>query len=163
MKKVAPPLPYKPPQLRYTYLGKYVLIEDFVVTVGDRTFIVPVGYVTDLATSPRLLWNLLPPIGVYEAAAVLHDWFCTDGIRLGIVTSSEADAIFRDLMGEAGASLPTRWTMWAAVRAAAPFSVKRRPSGILKDAPAVVGIGALAATLALSAVYWLDRLVHYLL
>jgi hypothetical protein len=161
--KAAPPLKYEPPQLRYTYLGKYVLTEDFVVTVGGRQFIIPVGAVTDLATTPKILWNLLPPTGIYESAAVAHDWWCSDGIAQGELTAREADGYFRDMMGEAGVGLCTRWVMWAAVRAASPFNVKRRPSGILKDAPAVLGIGALVATLSAGAVYLADRLVHFVL
>ena len=156
----AAPLPYEPPHLRYTYLGKYVLVEPFEVVVGGRTFTVPAGAVTDLATTPRLLWNLLPPIGIYESAAVAHDWWCSDGIANGELTAREADGYFRDMMGEAGVGLCTRWVMWAAVRAASPFNVKRRPSGILKDVPAVLGIGVLVASLSAGAVYIADRLIH---
>lgn len=136
----ARPLPYDPPKLSYTYLGHYVLTEDFVVTVGGRQFIIPVGSTTDLATTPRFLWNLLPPSGIYEAAAVAHDYWCSTGIAKGELTSRQADAYFRDLMGEAGVGFCTRWVMWAAVRAAAPYSVKRRPSSILQDLPLVLPI-----------------------
>lgn len=158
--KTAPPLPYEPPQLRYTYLGKYVLTEDFVVMVGGRQFIVPVGAVTDLASTPRFLWILLPPTDIYEAAAVAHDWWCSDGISRGELTSREADAFFRDMVGEAGVGRVKRWCMWAGVRIAAPFSSKRRPSGFIKDAPAVLGIGALTGTVTVVAVYGVDRLFH---
>jgi len=142
------PLPYDPPQLRYTYLGKYVLTEDFVVTVGGRQFIIPMGTVTDLATTPRFLWNFLPPSGIYEAAAVAHDYWCSTGIARGELTSREADGYFRDLMGEAGVGFCTRWVMWAGVRLAAPFSAKRRPSGILRDLPRLLPV--VAAVLAVA-------------
>lgn len=158
--KAAPPLPYEPPQLRYTYLGKYVLTEDFVVTVAGRQFIIPAGTVTDLATTPRLLWNLLPPTGIYEAAAVAHDYWCSEGIARGELTSREADAYFRDMMGEAGVGLIRRWIMWAGVRAAAPFSPKRRPSGFIRDAPLVLGIALLVGTLAVLGVHVLHSLIH---
>lgn len=138
MPTVAKPLPYEPPQLRYTYLGHYVLTEDFVVTVGGRQFIIPAGSVTDLASTPKFLWNLLPPSGIYEAAAVAHDYWCSTAIAKGELTSHEADGFFRDLMGEAGVGFYTRWVMWAAVRSAAPHNVKRRPSGIVKDLPLVL-------------------------
>lgn len=138
----AKPLPYQPPQLSYTYLGKYVLTEDFVVTVGGRTFTIPAGAVTDLATTPRFLWNLLPPTGIYEAAAVAHDYWCSDGIAKGELTSREADAFFRDMMGEAGVGFCRRWVMWAGVRAAAPFSAKRRPSQVVRDLPRLLPVAA---------------------
>lgn len=35
---------------------------------------IPAGFVTDLASVPRLFWNILPPFGVYENAAIVHDW-----------------------------------------------------------------------------------------
>jgi hypothetical protein len=36
--------------------------------------VVPAGFVTDLASVPRLLWLLWPPFGKYTRAAVIHDW-----------------------------------------------------------------------------------------
>lgn len=36
--------------------------------------IVPIGFKTDFASVPQLLWNVLPPTGKYTAATVLHDW-----------------------------------------------------------------------------------------
>ena len=34
---------------------------------------VPVGFTSDGATVPRILWALFPPVGRYFLAAVLHD------------------------------------------------------------------------------------------
>ena len=92
----AAPLPYAPPQMDYTLLGSYVLSADFTVTLGGRSWTVPAGYRTDLATVPRIFWWAIPPTGAYEIAAVLHDWMITDGIAAGLVNSREADAVFRD-------------------------------------------------------------------
>lgn len=161
--RAAPPLPYDPPQLTYTYLGSYLLTADFTVTVGGRTFTVPAGTRTDLATTPRFLWNLLPPTGIYEAAAVAHDHWCAAGIRNGALTSRQADGYFRDLMGEAGVSLPRRWLMFAGVRLAAPFSKGRRPSEVGRDLPAVATIAALTALVVVAAVWGLDSLAHAVL
>jgi hypothetical protein len=36
--------------------------------------VVPAGFVTDLASIPQVLWNILPPIGKYDKAAVVHDF-----------------------------------------------------------------------------------------
>lgn len=35
---------------------------------------VPIGFVTDFASIPRALWNVLPKWDIYGPAAVVHDW-----------------------------------------------------------------------------------------
>ena len=35
---------------------------------------VPVGFVTDFASIPRLFWSLLRPDGLYAYAAIIHDY-----------------------------------------------------------------------------------------
>jgi hypothetical protein len=40
---------------------------------GDKICI-PVGYVTDFASVPPILWSLFPPIGKYNRAALIHDY-----------------------------------------------------------------------------------------
>lgn len=61
---------------------------------------VPRGFVTDLASVPRLFWAKYPPIGRYAYAAVVHDylyWVQT--------TSKEvADKIMMEAMRDAGTS-----------------------------------------------------------
>jgi hypothetical protein len=42
--------------------------------VLDRTVVIPAGFVTDGASVPRLFWNLIPPLGKYGQAAVVHDY-----------------------------------------------------------------------------------------
>lgn len=45
---------------------------------GHEGFIVvPVAFVTDLASIPRVFWLLLPPFGEYLFGAVVHDWLYT--------------------------------------------------------------------------------------
>jgi hypothetical protein len=125
---------------------------------GD-TFSVPAGFVTDFATSPRFLHWLVLPYGAYTRAAVLHDYLLTELARwsagimpattTGGVTyqlqppanSRDCDGIFRVAMRDLGVPWAKRWTMWAAVRAAACFN-SRRAYGrqFAKDAPKVAGI-----------------------
>jgi hypothetical protein len=61
---------------------------------------VPAGFITDLASIPRLAWWLLPPDDSYSQAAVLHDWLCH---RRGNVerqyTSRQVAEIFEEAMG----------------------------------------------------------------
>lgn len=158
----APPLPYAPPQMHYAFLGNYALDEDFTVTLDGRTWTVPAGYRTDLASVPRIFWALIPPTGAYEIAAVLHDWMCSDGIAAGLVTSREADAVFRRLMAMAGVGPVRRWCMWAAVRLAAPWSAKRRPSGIFRDLPAVAAIAVALAVVVRFVAVGVHALFHLL-
>lgn len=39
-----------------------------------ETIEVQAGYVTDFASVPPLLWSVIPPIGKYNRAAILHDY-----------------------------------------------------------------------------------------
>lgn len=54
---------------------KWKLIRDlaFYSVKYQGWFVVPSGFITDFATIPRILWRLYPPVGNYDAAAVLHD------------------------------------------------------------------------------------------
>lgn len=70
-------------QVRLEYLGNY-----YFKTVSDLEFqtdtlgkvIVPTGFITDLASTPRLLWSFFPPHGSYLEAAILHDYLYVSGI-----------------------------------------------------------------------------------
>lgn len=75
--------------------------------------IVPRDFVTDLASIPRLFWNILPPFGKYQEAAVIHDW-C---YRNHLFTRSRCDRIL--LLGMKLCCVP-RWqrvVIFLAVRA----------------------------------------------
>lgn len=50
------------------------LVEDFKATTKYGEVTVPKGFITDLASVPRILWFLLPPFGRYTQAAVAHDY-----------------------------------------------------------------------------------------
>lgn len=73
---------------------------------------VEAGFQTDYASTPRLLWQVLPPTGRYTKAAVIHDWLYT---HQG-VTRAEADAVFYEAMEHLGVHWLTRRVMWAGVR-----------------------------------------------
>ncbi len=65
--------------------------------VLQRSIIVPAGFVTDLASIPQLLWNVLPPIGAYDEAAVVHDYLFQQppaGVTLPL-----ANAVLNEAMG----------------------------------------------------------------
>lgn len=56
----------------------------------------PKGMKTDLASVPRCLHSWLPPSGLYNRAAVIHDLLCD------MVSWFEAAAFFRIILGELG-------------------------------------------------------------
>jgi hypothetical protein len=74
---------------------------------------VPAGFVTDLASIPRVLWSLLPPHGRYAKAAIIHDWLYATGIG----GREYADDVFLEAMEVLGVSPWKRKTMYWAVRA----------------------------------------------
>lgn len=89
---------------------------------GVETVCVPAGFITDFASIPRGLWNLLPPTGAYGKAAVLHDFLYQRRlIRIGVdgsrfCTRREADDILNEAMGVVGVGRLTRWTIYAGIR-----------------------------------------------
>lgn len=73
---------------------------------------IPAGFVTDLASIPRLArWYCRPDDPRYIVAAIVHDYL----YRFGMVPRFLADAIFRTLIDESAGSA-RRWLMWSAVR-----------------------------------------------
>lgn len=89
---------------------------------------VPKGFITDFASIPKILWNVLPPTGKYGKAAVVHDFLyrngghtdcviCPEDLGMGATyTQEEADQIFYDAMGVLGTPQIQRWVIWKAVR-----------------------------------------------
>ena len=73
---------------------------------------IPLGFQTDLASIPRPLWAVLPKVGKWDAAGVVHDWLYQ---RNGI-TRQEADAVFHEAMLVKGVGPKTAALMWLGVR-----------------------------------------------
>lgn len=90
----------------------------YVTNIDHRgTFSVPVGFKTDLASVPRAFWRVLPPIGKYDAAAVLHDYLYQGAIlNLGSVTRAQADAVLNEAMGVLGVKGWQRYIIYTGVR-----------------------------------------------
>jgi len=72
---------------------------------------IPAGFETDLASTPRWLWPVLPPFGSYLKATVLHDYL----YRI-LKNRFLADALFRVAMRKCGTIYPVRLAMYCAVR-----------------------------------------------
>jgi hypothetical protein len=83
---------------------------DYAVGAPDGTTVihVPVGFVTDFASVPKLFWNLIPPTGWYGKAAVLHDYLYKYGwIGKLQISRKYAD----DVLNEAMCVLRAKWIL----------------------------------------------------
>jgi hypothetical protein len=88
---------------------------------------VPAGFVTDLASIPRLVWTFYPPDGPWVKAAIVHDflyytrgdglWGKVRGLaRTKPYSRAESDSIFAEAMQDRGVRPWGRFVLWIAVR-----------------------------------------------
>ena len=95
---------------------RFMLLAPFEYHVGsfpsEEAIKVPAGFVTDLASVPRVLWSILPPHGRYAKAAIVHDYL----YDYGIGTRKRADDIFLEGMEVLGVPKWRRYVMYWAVR-----------------------------------------------
>ncbi len=83
--------------------GKYWrLAEPFRYRIGGKTseriVAVPLGFITDFASVPRMFW-FLPDWATYSKAPVLHDWLYHQKKIMGKpIIRKEADDIFLEAM-----------------------------------------------------------------
>lgn len=75
------------------------------------TLSVPAGFVTDLASVPRLPFAYWAFGNRARRAAILHDWLYTEGWD-----REWADSVFYAAMLAEGVAPATAWAMWLAVR-----------------------------------------------
>ncbi len=150
-----------PLKLAYLELGQYVTTSSALYEGKEDIIKIPVGFVTDLASVPRIFWVILPPMGLYEQAAGFHDWNCERlndfkdaghryDPRLALATEwngqkligpRSTDGLFRRMMREGGVPWLVRWHMWMGVRWGALKNPARR-AGWWRDAPLVLAITA---------------------
>jgi Protein of unknown function (DUF1353) len=91
---------------------------------------IPVGFITDLASIPKVLRNTLDVDGRSRAPAILHDWlYCTQHS-----TRAFADSMLREALGEYGENAATAWVYWAGVRLGGwlPWSERQQRGGGLQ-------------------------------
>lgn len=82
---------------------------------------IPVGFVTDFASVPKLLHWLIGPWGKHGRAAVLHDYL----YRFAVFDRVVCDAIFLEAMRIIGCSKSTRRVIYAAVRVWGRYAWKK--------------------------------------
>lgn len=95
---------------------------------GDAHFVVPEGFITDLASFPRWLWWIkwFNPNGRSRRPAVLHDWLYT----ACLIPKRDADKAFREALIDEGVNPTAAKLMYWAVRAFGHGEFKRRRARI---------------------------------
>lgn len=96
---------------------------------GVNLVTVPVGALTDLASVPRILWNIpnLDPDGVSRAPAGLHDWL----YRTHQLTKSAADEVLRQAIIARGGSAYTARVFWLGVKIGGSGPYGDHPDGVI--------------------------------
>ena len=107
------------PSLRSFVDGKtWVLERDLIFRLSGREIVVPAGFVTDLASVPRIAESLRSRIGTYSRAAILHDWI----YWTGLCPRDEADRIFYQAMRTSGSTDPIALQVYRAVVVGGQFA-----------------------------------------
>lgn len=105
-----------PADLRMLENYRWQLLAEFDYHVGayPSTSIIRVtaGTITDLASTPRILWAIFPPHGQYAKAAIIHDYLYDQAIG----SKAFADELFFEAMGVLGVPRWRRELMYLAVR-----------------------------------------------
>lgn len=101
-------------ELRVRREGGYLLLKQFAYysNLIPSPVVVPAGFVTDLASIPRLLRWVFTGHGKSREPAVVHDWLYHQLHR----PRKEADQVFREALKVAGMGWLARQTMYLAVR-----------------------------------------------
>jgi hypothetical protein len=118
--------------LRDNLDGTWELLQPLVHESEHGSFTVPAGFVTDLASVPRLLWCIVPPFGRHGPASVIHDalYRLRPKIEYSMpsgdgrpafrciteLARAQADRIFRIAMIDDGVPKWRAWAMYLAVR-----------------------------------------------
>lgn len=77
--------------------------------------VIPEGFVTDFASTPRLLYPIFPPIGIYNKAAMVHDFLYSKDCPL-VIKRKNADLFFLQAMEVLETPRLIRKLMFFAVR-----------------------------------------------
>lgn len=100
-------------ELRATDPGEWVLLSPLRWSGEEWNIIVPDGFITDLASIPKVFRGVFDQNGASRRSAVLHDWlYCSQ-----ICSRRTADYLFLCAMKADGVGFVTRRLMYTAVRA----------------------------------------------
>lgn len=96
--------------------NQFFTCEPFTITVDGKLITVPKGFLTDLASIPRVFWAIdAPNDTVSIAPAILHDYMYSIDFPYNF-TRKKADDIFYYALRKNGASRWTSLKFWSTVR-----------------------------------------------
>ncbi len=120
--------------------GKYWVLNEPLIYEHPKTkqiFEVPRGFVTDMASVPRLFWTAFPPCGKYTPAAVVHDYIYWH--QPSNCNRECADNLLLIAMEESGVSFASRNAIFAGVRVGGESSweenARLRKGGTIRFVP----------------------------
>ena len=123
--------------------SKWIVRKSFSYDVGKigsgDIITVPMGFVTDLTSIPRLFWSILPRWEAYGPAAIIHDYLYFSHEK----TKDEADLIFYEGMIVLGVKKSTATIMYNSVKFFAASSYKNRDSYIIKTTEETITLNKL--------------------
>lgn len=99
---------------------KWILKRAFRFYYADKEGIplveitIPENFITDFASTPKLLYPWFPPIGIYNKAAMVHDFLYSENCTT--ITRNEADKFFLQAMEVLKVPKWKRKLMYFAVR-----------------------------------------------
>jgi hypothetical protein len=113
------------PELRWDHkTEKWTVLREFRVDwhrdgKSSRSFTVSAGFLTDLASVPRIARSIVPQVGRHLQAAIAHDWCLTHEMVFcdRKMTEAEKHQLFRDGSASLGVPWLRRNIMYQAVRA----------------------------------------------
>ena len=92
---------------------KIILTQPFMYCDERYGFITaPKDFDSNLASIPQSVQNLIPKVGTYDAAALIHDWL----YATMMYPKKDCDNIFLRAMKDSGVSYVKRYTIYWAVR-----------------------------------------------
>lgn len=120
--------------VQYSILASETLNKDYWLVTKAFTYYVdfetkklrveiPLGFLTDGASVPKIFWNIIPPWGRYGQAAIVHDWLCENLYFLDEnnqkvpITRKRCDEILYEAMKVLGVPPSTAKMIYGAVSA----------------------------------------------
>lgn len=98
---------------------KWILKRAFKFYYADKEgaplteIVIAKGFITDFASTPKFLYPWFPPIGIYNKAAMVHDFLYSESTP---ITRREADKFFLQAMEVLKVPAWKRRLMYLAVR-----------------------------------------------
>jgi hypothetical protein len=112
--------------------NKWRVYKPFEYHVGEypsKTIIyIPIGFVTDFASVPRIFWPIISPIDEHGKAAVVHDYL----YRTGLYSKFKSDKIFLEAMEVLKVNKLKRYTMYYTVCVFGWYTWIRYRKGLIK-------------------------------